>query len=360
MNANLASSSAVLDVKDLQVEFSTQGGKVQAVRGVSFSVDKGETLAIVGESGCGKSVTMMSIMGLIPMPPGRIVNGSAILNGRDVLGFSTADLNRIRGVEIGMVFQDPMSALNPTMRIGEQIAETLIIHRGLGKADALRKAVELLERTKIPEAAKRARQYPFEFSGGMLQRAVIAMSLACSPSVLIADEPTTALDVTIQNQVLELMREIQREEGMAIVLITHDLGVVARMADKVAVMYAGQVVESGSAEDVFYHSAHPYTLGLKAAMPSLEMHVEQKLEAIAGSPPDLFSPPLGCGYCSRCPYARNLCERTNPQLLRVEPEHWSRCWLQHPQAGHDVDELYQRSADVCQSSGSAGEGESAC
>ncbi len=338
-------SETVLDVRDLQVTFSVQGGTVKAVRGVSFSVARGKTLAIVGESGCGKSVTMMSVMGLIPMPPGRIVGGSAVLNGRDILQLSTAELNRIRGVEIGMVFQDPMSALNPTMRIGEQIAETLMVHRGLGKAEALARAVELLERTKIPEAAKRARQYPFEFSGGMLQRAVIAMSLACNPSVLIADEPTTALDVTIQNQVLELMRDIQREEGMAIVLITHDLGVVARMADKVAVMYAGQVVECGGAEEIFYRSAHPYTLGLKTAMPSPQMHVAQKLEAIAGSPPDLFSPPAGCGYCSRCPYARNLCERDNPPLLSVEEAHWSRCWLQHPQASADpgtrVEGLYQ-------------------
>jgi oligopeptide/dipeptide ABC transporter ATP-binding protein len=340
----------VLSVHDLTVEFAIRGGAVKAVRGVSFAVGKGETLAIVGESGCGKSVAMMSVMGLIPVPPGRIVGGSAVLNGRDILGLSASELNRIRGVEIGMVFQDPMSALNPTIRIGEQIAETLMIHRGMSKSEALSKAVGLLERTKIPEAARRARQYPFEFSGGMLQRAVIAMSLACNPSVLIADEPTTALDVTIQNQVLELMREIQREEGMAIILITHDLGVVARMADNVAVMYAGQIVESGSAEDVFYRSAHPYTLGLKDAMPSPDVHIEQKLEAIAGSPPDLFSPPPGCGYCSRCPHARNLCERNSPPLLQVEPLHWSRCWLQHPQASNfpdaDVAELFQGSVTL--------------
>jgi oligopeptide/dipeptide ABC transporter ATP-binding protein len=340
-NKNEQPSTPALDVRDLQVEFSTQGGKVQAVRGVSFSVEKGETLGIVGESGCGKSVTMMSVMGLIPIPPGRIVSGSALLNGRDILGLSTAELNRIRGAEIGMVFQDPMSALNPTMRIGEQIAETLMIHRGLSKSDALRKAVDLLDRTKIPEATKRMRQYPFEFSGGMLQRAVIAMSLACNPSVLIADEPTTALDVTIQNQVLELMRDIQREKGMAIILITHDLAVVARMADKVAVMYAGQIVESGSAEDIFYRSAHPYTLGLKSAMPSPQMHAEQKLEAIAGSPPDLFSPPAGCGYCSRCPHALNICEHRDATLIRMGENHYSRCWLQHSQAKTDVAELYQ-------------------
>ena len=339
-----------LDVQNLQVEFSAQGGKVQAVRGVSFSVQPGETLGVVGESGCGKSVTMMSIMGLIPMPPGKIVGGSAKLNGRELLHLPVSELNKIRGVDIGMVFQDPMSALNPTMKIGDQIAETLRVHKGMSNADALKRAVELLDRTKIPEAAKRAQQYPFEFSGGMLQRAVIAMSLACNPSVLIADEPTTALDVTIQNQVLELMREIQKEEGMAIVLITHDLGVVARMADKVAVMYAGQVVETGSAEDIFYRSAHPYTLGLKDAMPSPEMHVDEKLVAIAGSPPDLFSPPAGCGYCSRCDYAMNVCDRHLPELLAVNGAHASRCWQQHPQASNNIEGLYQPALSGAQSS----------
>lgn len=333
-----------LAVNNLEVEFSAQGGKVQAVRGVSFSVQPGETLGIVGESGCGKSVTMMSLMGLIPMPPGKIVKGSAKLNGREILHLPVSELNKIRGVDIGMVFQDPMSALNPTMKIGEQIAETLRVHKGMGKSDSLKRAVELLDRTKIPEAKKRANQYPFEFSGGMLQRAVIAMSLACNPSVLIADEPTTALDVTIQNQVLELMREIQKEEGMAIVLITHDLGVVARMADKVAVMYAGQIVESGTAEDIFYRSAHPYTLGLKAAMPSPGMHVDEKLVAIAGSPPDLFSPPKGCGYCSRCDHALSICDRQLPQLHAVGDEHKSRCWLQHEMATTDVEGLHQSTA----------------
>jgi len=330
-----------LDVRNLHVEFSAHGGTVQAVRGVSFSVQAGETLGIVGESGCGKSVTMMSLMGLIPMPPGRIVGGSAKLNGREILHLSVSELNKIRGAEIGMVFQDPMNALNPTMKVGEQIAETLRVHKGLAKGEALKRAIELLDRTKIPEAAKRASQYPFEFSGGMLQRAVIAMSLACNPSVLIADEPTTALDVTIQNQVLELMREIQKDEGMAIVLITHDLGVIARMADKVAVMYAGQVVESGSADDIFYRSAHPYTLGLKAAMPSPAMQLDEKLVAIAGSPPDLLSPPRGCGYCNRCDHALNICDRQLPDLLSVGESHLSRCWRQHEMASIKVEGLYQ-------------------
>jgi len=324
-------AETVLNVSDLQVQFTTHGGIVSAVRGVSFAVYRGETLAIVGESGCGKSVTVMSLLGLIPTPPGRIVAGAAQLNGQEILGLSQRALNRIRGAEVGMIFQDPMSALNPTMKVGEQIAETLKVHRGLGHSEALRQAVQLLERTKIPEARKRARQYPFEFSGGMLQRAVIAMSLACSPSLLIADEPTTALDVTIQNQVLELMRDIQREEGMAIILITHDLGVVARMADRVVVMYAGQVVESGSVDDVFYRNAHPYTEGLRNAMPSTTMHADQPLAAIAGSPPDLFAPPTGCAYCPRCPYALQLCQRQDSDLIAVGDQHLSRCWLQHPE-----------------------------
>lgn len=345
LNSNPVTPALAVD--NLQVEFSAQGGRVQAVRGVSFSVQPGETLGVVGESGCGKSVTMMSIMGLIPRPPGKIFSGSAKLNGKELLHLPVKQLNKIRGVDISMVFQDPMSALNPTMRIGEQIAETLMIHKGMSQRDGLKRAVELLEKTKIPEAKKRVRQYPFEFSGGMLQRAVIAMSLACSPSVLIADEPTTALDVTIQNQVLELMREIQRDEGMAIVLITHDLGVVARMADQVAVMYAGQIVEQGSVEDIFYRSAHPYTLGLKAAMPTASMHVDEKLMAIPGSPPDLFSPPVGCGYCQRCDYAMNICSQQLPDLIPLGERHASRCWLQHSQSQADIEALFQPGVSTC-------------
>lgn len=328
----------ILEVEDLKVEFSTYGGIVKAVRGVSFSVNRGETLAIVGESGCGKSVTVQAIMGIIPMPPGRITGGSAKLNGKEILGLSEKEANTFRGVEIGMVFQDPMSSLNPTMTIGDQIAETLRVHRGKSNAEASLEAVELLEKTHIPEARKRAKQYPFEFSGGMLQRAMIAQSLACKPSVLIADEPTTALDVTIQAQILELMSELQRTENMSIILITHDLAVVAKMADEVAVMYAGQVVETGSVDDIFYKSSHPYTLGLKNAMPSNTGDRNKKLMPIVGSPPDLFSPPVGCGYFARCPYAMKLCESNQPEdfLLTSDAsanlDHRSRCWLQHDHA----------------------------
>ena len=325
-------SEAVLKVEDLEVEFDTYGGVVRAVRGVSYEVHAGETLAVVGESGCGKSVTVQALMGLIPMPPGRIVSGSARLLGTELIGLSQAELNRVRGADMGMIFQDPMTSLNPTMKVGDQIAETLVVHRGMGRAEALKEAIRLLERTRIPEAAQRARQYPFEFSGGMLQRVMIAMSLACTPRLLIADEPTTALDVTIQDQVLELMREIQREDQMAIILITHDLGVVARMADRVAVMYAGEVVETGTVDDIFYEASHPYTQGLREAMPDMHQHGVDQLQAIPGSPPDLFAPPPGCAYHPRCPHAMELCARTDAPEFELKGGHSARCWLKHPDA----------------------------
>lgn len=332
----------LLQVEDLAVEFDTYGGTVQAVRGVSFTVEHGKTLAIVGESGCGKSVTVQSMMGLIPMPPGRITTGSARLNGVEVLGRNVINGKDIRGSQIGMIFQDPMSSLNPTMTIGDQIAEPLQIHRGYSYSKAFKEAVNLLSMSKIPEAAKRARQYPFEFSGGMLQRAMIAMAIACKPSILIADEPTTALDVTIQAQILDLMQDLQKETGMAIILITHDLGVVARMADDVAVMYAGKIVEQGSVDDIFYRSAHPYTLGLKLAMPTNDPSKQHQLNPIEGSPPDLFAPPAGCGYCPRCPYARKICDTQHPDLIPIDGHHASRCWLQHPDATERPEQMYFR------------------
>ena len=334
--------SALLEVENLRVEFDTYGGTVQAVRGVSFSLDRGRTLAIVGESGCGKSVTVQSIMGLIPMPPGRITSGTARLDGFDVIRDKKIDGKDIRGRLVGMIFQDPMSSLNPTMTIGDQIAETLQVHRGYSHKQALDRAVELIDMTRIPEAAKRARQYPFEFSGGMLQRSMIAMSLACEPSILVADEPTTALDVTIQAQILDLMRDLQRDNGMAIILITHDLGVVARMADDVLVMYAGEVVEKGSVDDVFYRSAHPYTLGLKAAMPSNRDASAQVLTPIDGSPPDLFAPPAGCGYFARCPYAMRACEDNHPDAFALGTDHHARCYLHHADCDQHVEEVYRR------------------
>lgn len=330
----------LLTVRDLEVEFDTYGGTVHAVRGVSFDVHAGKTLAIVGESGCGKSVTVQSMMGLIPMPPGRIIAGSAKLRGVDILGRKTVDGKDIRGSEIGMIFQDPMTSLNPTMTIGDQIAEPLQIHRGYSYGKAFNRAIELLELSKIPEAARRARQYPFEFSGGMLQRAMIAMAIACKPSILIADEPTTALDVTIQAQILDLLGDLQKETGMAVILITHDLGVVARMADEVVVMYAGKVVERGSVDDIFYNSSHPYTLGLRAAMPTNDLNKQHKLLPIEGSPPDLFSPPTGCGYCARCPYAMQLCEFHYPEKFTLGNGHEADCWLHHRDCPAHPDTLH--------------------
>ena len=331
----------LLRVDDLHVDFQTYGGVVQAVRGVSFEVAAGQTLAIVGESGCGKSVTVQSLMGLIPMPPGRIHKGTATLRGHDILASKFVGGQDIRGRKISMIFQDPMTSLNPTMTIGRQIAETLEVHRGYSQSQAFNRAVELLEMSKIPEAAKRAKQYPFEFSGGMLQRAMIAMAIACEPAILVADEPTTALDVTIQAQILDLLGDLQLETGMAIILITHDLGVVARMADDVMVMYAGEVVERGSVDDIFYRSGHPYTQGLRLAMPSNKRAedggAEQTLLAIDGSPPDLFNPPTGCAYHPRCPHAMNVCAQQAPAQYGLGStsasnqglSHQAACWLHH-------------------------------
>ena len=326
-----AAARPVLDVQDLHVEFDTYGGVVKAVRGASFSVAKGKTLAIVGESGCGKSVSVQSIMGLIPTPPGRITRGTALLGGVDIIRQKIVDGHDVRGSRIGMIFQDPMSSLNPTMKVGNQIAETLVVHRGYSGKQAAARAVELLASVNIPEPERRAQQYPFSFSGGMLQRAMIAMAIACEPEILIADEPTTALDVTIQAQILELLKELQKKQGMAIVLITHDLGVVARMADEVAVMYAGEIVEHGTADDVFYSAAHPYTTGLRSAMPSRDTS-RAGLVPIEGAPPDLFAPPAGCAYFARCPHAMLLCENQHPPRFIVSPRHSARCWLHHEDA----------------------------
>lgn len=331
-------SDIALEISDLRVEFDTYGGVVKAVRGVNLHVEKGKTLAIVGESGCGKSVTVQSLLGLIPMPPGRITSGSAKLNGKEILGLPVKELNQIRGKDIGMIFQDPMSSLNPLMTVGNQIAETLIIHQGLSKSEARKEVVSLMEKVNIPEAEKRADQYPFQFSGGMRQRIMIALAIACKPQVLIADEPTTALDVTIQAQILNLMQDLQKETNMSLILITHDLGVVAKMADQVAVMYAGQVVEYGTADEIFYHSKHPYTVGLKAALPSNDRS-RKKLIPIEGSPPDLFSPPKGCGYFARCPQAMKMCQEKLPGEFMLTGNHISRCWLNHPDSPTSVKEV---------------------
>ncbi|OFZ23036.1 MAG: peptide ABC transporter ATP-binding protein [Bdellovibrionales bacterium GWB1_55_8] len=319
----------ILEVRDLKVEFDTYGGTVQAVRGVHFALAKGKTLAIVGESGCGKSVTVQSLMGLIPSPPGRITSGSVRLNGREILGLSPKEANQVRGKQIGMIFQDPMTSLNPTMTLGRQITETIRVHDGVSDAEARKRAIELLEQVQIPEARTRVDQYPFQFSGGMRQRVMIAMSIACNPEILIADEPTTALDVTIQAQILDLLKTIQRDRRMSMILITHDLGVVARMADDVAVMYAGQIVEYGGVQQIFHRSAHPYTVGLRSAMPQNDEAQSKMLKPIEGSPPDLFDPPKGCAYFDRCPHAMKVCAARNPPLWDVQEDHLSRCWIHH-------------------------------
>ncbi|MCM3772107.1 ABC transporter ATP-binding protein [Priestia aryabhattai] len=321
----------IIQIKNLHVQFSTYGGQVQAVRGVSFDLHKGETLAIVGESGCGKSVTSQSIMRLIPTPPGRITSGSILFKGQDLTKLSEKKMRDIRGADISMIFQDPMTALNPTLRIGEQIAENIMQHENISKEKAKEKAFEMLELVGIPNPKERLKQYPHEFSGGMRQRIVIAMALVCNPEVLIADEPTTALDVTIQAQILELFKDIQQKTDVSIVLITHDLGVVAQVADRVAVMYAGKIVEIGTRRDIFYTPQHPYTKGLLRSVPRLDLY-ESELVPIAGSPPDLFAPPSGCSFAPRCPYVMEVCDRMYPASTKLKESHQVHCWLQDERA----------------------------
>ena len=321
----------MIQIKNLHVQFSTYGGRVQAVRGVSFDLHKGETLAIVGESGCGKSVTSQSIMRLIPTPPGRITSGSILFKSQDLTKLSEKKMRDIRGADISMIFQDPMTALNPTLRVGEQIAENIMQHENISKEKAKEKAFEMLELVGIPNPKERLKQYPHEFSGGMRQRIVIAMALVCNPEVLIADEPTTALDVTIQAQILELFKDIQQKTDVSIVLVTHDLGVVAQVADRVSVMYAGKIVEIGTRRDIFYTPQHPYTKGLLRSVPRLDLY-ESELVPIAGSPPDLFAPPSGCSFAPRCPYVMEVCDRMYPASTKLKESHQVHCWLQDERA----------------------------
>ncbi len=322
----------LLDVKNLKVSFYTYAGEVQAVRGVSYKLDNGEVLAVVGESGCGKSVMSQSIMGLLPPYTGKVKDGTIFLNGRDVVKLSDKEMESVRGREVGMIFQDPMTTLNPTMTIGKQIAEGLIKHQKLSKSAAMKRAAEMLALVEIPNAKERAHQYPHEFSGGMRQRAMIAVALACNPSLLIADEPTTALDVTIQAQVLDLMKNIREKTNAAIMIITHDLGVVANIAERVLVMYAGIIVESGSVDDIYYRSRHPYTWGLLKSIPRLDQDKEVKLSSIEGSPPDLFKPPAGCPFADRCEFAMEICKEQMPENYTIDQGHHCACWLLHPDA----------------------------
>lgn len=320
----------VLEINNLKASFDTYAGEVHAVRGVSFNVANGEVLAIVGESGCGKSVTAQTIMKLNPMPPARIKDGTIILDGTDIVAASEKDMQKIRGSVVSMIFQDPMTCLNPTKVIGKQLTEAIVQHKGIDKNKATEEAIRLLKLVQIPNAEQRIKQYPHEFSGGMRQRVMIAMALSCSPKLLIADEPTTALDVTIQAQIMDLMSDIKKEIGSSIILITHDLGVVANLADRVNVMYAGKIVETGPVNEIFYRPAHPYTLGLLNSLPRLDSDRNKELNAIDGTPPDLFSPPEGCEFAARCKYCMKICLKNAPPYFNIDETHKATCWLLHP------------------------------
>jgi oligopeptide transport system ATP-binding protein len=326
-------STPILEVNNLQVSFKMFAGEVQAVRGVSFTLNKGEVLAIVGESGCGKSVTAQTIMRLVPTPPSYIKGGTVVFDGKhEITTMRESEMQKIRGEEIGMIFQDPMTSLNPTMTVGEQIVEGIRKHQGGSKLKARNRAIELLSMVGMSNPAERLRQYPHELSGGMRQRVMIAIALACNPKLLIADEPTTALDVTIQAQIMELLQQIQEQTGTSIILITHDLGVVAEMAHRIIVMYAGKVVEEGNLNEIFYDSKHPYTWGLLRSVPRLDSDTHSELSSIPGTPPDLFAPPKGCAFAARCPYAMEVCLNKDPEHFRVSDSHSAACWLLHPDA----------------------------
>lgn len=318
----------ILEVNDLHVSFQTYAGEVQAVRGINFEINKGEFVAIVGESGCGKTVTAETIMGLLQTPPGYIKEGEILFQGEDLTKKSAKEMNDIRGKEMGMIFQDPMTSLNPTMTVGKQIMEGLIKHHKLPKKEAKQRAIKALELVGIPTPERRVNQYPHELSGGMRQRVMIAIALASTPALLIADEPTTALDVTIQAQILDLMKELQRDMNTATILITHDLGVVAEVCDKVIVMYAGKVVETGTVNEIFYQPKHPYTKGLLHSVPRLD--TREELIPIHGTPPELLNPPKGCAFASRCKYAMKVCEEMDPALEQNTDTQQSACWLNHP------------------------------
>lgn len=319
----------LLQVKNLAVSFSTYRGKVKAVRDVSFSVDEGKTIGIVGESGCGKSVTSHAIMGLLPRENSKIEHGQITFNDRNITDLSEKEMNRLRGNEIAMIFQDPMTSLNPVLTIGTQIQESLFLHKKLTKQQARQRAIELLNLVGIPSAEMRLDDYPHQFSGGMRQRVMIAMALSCEPKLLIADEPTTALDVTVQAQILDLLKQLQRKTNTAIVLISHDLGVIANLCDDIAVMYAGQIVEYGSAEDIFYNAHHPYTKGLLKSLPRLTDKKGEPLLVIEGQPPDLKQDINFCPFAMRCDKAMRICAAQIPAVTQIGNHHYVKCWLEH-------------------------------
>jgi oligopeptide/dipeptide ABC transporter ATP-binding protein len=320
---------ALLDIKGLKTHFTTDAGILQAVDGVDISINRGETLCVVGESGCGKTVTAMSILKLIAMPPGKIVAGEIIFEGRDLVPLSSHELDDIRAKEIGFIFQEPMTSLNPVLTIGEQIAESLRRHEAVTKKQALERTIDMLKLVQIPNAAGRVHHYPHQFSGGMRQRVMIAMALACRPKLVIADEPTTALDVTIQAQILDLLQDMKERLGMAVMLITHAMGVVAETAQRVVVMYAGKVVEQANVDELFADPRHPYTQGLIRSIPRIDLDAEHKtrLEAIGGSVPILINPPPGCRFAPRCKFAMSICAEQEPRLREIAPGHRMACHL---------------------------------
>jgi oligopeptide transport system ATP-binding protein len=325
MNSNHNGRPSILKVEDLVTRFKTPEGIVYAVNGVSFELKEGETLGVVGESGCGKSVTVLSVLQLIPRPPGQIVGGKALFHDVDLLKMNPDEIRHVRGAQIGMIFQDPMTSLNPVINIGNQVAEPLILHLGLSKKEAEKRVIDLLSLVGIPEPEKRLGQFPHQFSGGMRQRVMIAMALACNPQILIADEPTTALDVTIQAQIVELVKKLRSELGMAVIWITHDLGIIAGLAQRVIVMYAGYIVEEAGVKELYANPNHPYTLGLLHSLPRMDASGPQRLTDIPGLPPMLLRQPVACPFSVRCPYVFDRCKE-NPPLMEVGEGHRSACW----------------------------------
>ena len=319
--------SSLLNVRHLETRFFTSDGIVHAVNGISYAVNAGETIGIVGESGSGKSISVLSILRLIPSPPGKITNGEILFEGRDLLKMDEKSLRQIRGNQISMIFQDPMTSLNPVLTIGKQITESIQFHLGFTKKQAKNRAIELLQQVGIPDAKKRISQYPHQFSGGMRQRVMIAMGLACQPKLLIADEATTALDVTIQAQVVELIKKLRQDMGMSIIWITHDLALLARLADRILVMYGGQIVEQATVNQLYQNPRHPYTIGLLNSLPRLDGDRQQKLQAIEGVPPDLIDYPKGCPFAPRCAFAIDRCMEEDPSLEAVEVQHDVACWV---------------------------------
>jgi oligopeptide/dipeptide ABC transporter ATP-binding protein len=334
--------ATLLDVRDLKTYFYTMEGVVKAVDGVSYEVEEGETLGLVGESGCGKSVSALSLMRLIPDPPGKTVNGEVVFDGEDILKIDMDDMRHIRGAKMSMIFQEPMTSLNPVLTVERQITETLQLHKGMGRQESRRAAMDLLVKVGIPDPERRIKQYPHQFSGGMRQRVMIAMALSCDPRLIIADEPTTALDVTIQAQILELMKGLSKESGVALIVITHNLGVVARYADRVNIMYAGKIIERGSARDIYGNPRHPYTVGLLKSVPRLDQPRRAKLDPIEGQPPDLVNLPAGCSFRARCRWAIDKCATETPPLMLTGTGHWSACWRAEDLGPTAVDALTAR------------------